>query len=47
MVRELVSMGFPEQRSKKVLKLLKNNIDSATEHLCSYTEDMDDQILGV
>lgn len=46
MVRDLVAMGFPEARAKRALKNFRNNMNVATDHLLSTTEDMDDQVFG-
>lgn len=40
-VNNLVSMGFEEQRVKRVLVRFRNNLSQATEHLLNGSDDED------
>ena len=46
MVKNLVEMGFPEARSKRVLKHFVNNFESTMAHMLNNEDSRDNDILG-
>jgi uncharacterized UBP type Zn finger protein len=46
LVKNLVEMGFPENRAKRALKFFRNNLENAMEHIMNTEEEQDDLVFG-
>ncbi len=46
LLKNLVEMGFSEQRGKRALGYFRNNLELAIEHMMNHEESQDDDILG-